>query len=62
LANGRFDFQSNWEEKGYKNMVELLLEMMELIHQLGDVVMGCSDFYVVTGITTLHQVGVYISS
>jgi hypothetical protein len=59
LPNGRFAFPSKWEEKGYKNTVELLLDMTEPIHRTGKVVTGDSGFCVADGIVALDKVGVY---
>ncbi len=59
LPNDWFAFLMWWEEKGYKNMAELLLEMAEQIHQSGKVMMGDSGFCVAVGIMALHQDRVY---
>ena len=57
--DGTFVFQLNWEMKGFANTMELVLDMTELIHHMGNVVTGNSSFCVALGVTALHQQGVH---
>jgi hypothetical protein len=54
-----FSFPSKWEQKGFSNTVELLLDTTEPIHHTGKVVMGNSSFCVALGVAALHQQGVH---
>jgi hypothetical protein len=58
-TNGRVAVPTRWENEGYMKTVELLLKLIELIHQMRKVVMGDSGLCVTQSMVALDKKGVY---